>query len=171
MKWLDVFLTARHLDHQELKFCSLEAYLKYAFPFSEHIFRPSININYMDKLSPLHSLHNSLWKNQTTQGHKDGPLLLTFRGKQLHLLLRVCLGIKLKTYLCTQRACGWITLPHTKVLFGLCYGDSLEINDTGWEGQERRGFWNVRDPLRLFTFPMTCQGAFLCGTGAGLSHR
>lgn len=28
---------------------------------------------------------------------------------------------------------------HTEVFFGLCYGDSLGINDTAWEGQRGGG--------------------------------
>lgn len=65
------------------------------------------------------------------QGHKDGLITFNLWGKWLQLLLRVCFGIKLTTYLCLQRA--WLdhTPTHTKVLFRLCYGDSLEINDTG----------------------------------------
>lgn len=95
------------------------------------------------------------------QGHKDGLITFNLWGKQLHLLLRVCLGIKLKTYLCLQRA--WLdhTPTHTKVLFGLCYGDSLEINDTGWEGQrERKGVSEMSETPPADTFPMTCQGLF-----------
>lgn len=99
------------------------------------------------------------------QGHKDSLITFNLWGKQLHLLLRVCLGIKLKTYLCLQRCLqrAWLdhTPTHTKVLFGLCYGNSLEINDTGWEGQrEGKGISEMSGTPPADTFPMSCQGLF-----------
>ena len=115
------------LGSQELQGCSLEAYFKACFfPLAVNIFRPDINMQIIwIKHSPPPP-RNLLGP----QRHKDRPIAFNLWGKRLPPLLRVHLGVELRTYLGPQKALPGAPHAHAEELFGLCSGEGPEISDT-----------------------------------------